>query len=112
MEELQSRQQSQKKKINPKVLNMIEKWGHLDAQMLVQSRANAQYNAWITHSVEKKEKELVKMHSQVLKDKLKIEETINKLIDHKRDALQKTWQKVNGCVFGEITAPKKKRRLI
>lgn len=50
----------------------------------------------LVDSVERKEKELVKMHGQVLKDKLKIEETINKLIDHKRDALHKTWQKVNG----------------
>lgn len=38
------------------------------------------------------------MHGQVLKDKSKIEETVNKLIEHKREALQKTWQKVNGCV--------------
>lgn len=47
-------------------------------------------------SVEKKEVALKKMLSTVLKDKEKIEETIEELDRYKRDALQKTWEKVNG----------------
>jgi structural maintenance of chromosome 2 len=53
--------------------------------------------------VEKKEVALKKMLSQVLKDKSKIEETIAELELHKRSALQKTWEKVNGD-FGGIFA--------
>jgi structural maintenance of chromosome 2 len=47
-------------------------------------------------SVEKKEVALTKMLTTVLKDKEKIEETIEELDRYKRDALQKTWEKVNG----------------
>jgi len=47
-------------------------------------------------SVEKEEVALTKMLSTVLKDKEKIEETIEELDQYKRDALQKTWEKVNG----------------
>jgi structural maintenance of chromosome 2 len=47
-------------------------------------------------SVEKKEVTLKKMLATVLKDKEKIEETIEELDRYKRDALQTTWQKVNG----------------
>ena len=36
------------------------------------------------------------MMSTVLKDKEKIEETIAQLDQYKKDALQKTWEKVNG----------------
>lgn len=78
--ELAERQQGKSKKINPKVMVMIDQ-------------------------VEKQEKELLKMYSQVTKDKLKIEETIAKLDDYKRVALQKTWEKVNGdfgAIFGEL----------
>ena len=50
------------------------------------------------HSVEKKEQALKKMLATVLKDKEKIEETIEELDRYKRDALQKTWEKVNGYV--------------
>ena len=55
---------------------------------------------WLTlvPSVEKKEVALTKMLSTVLKDKEKIEETIDELDRYKRDALQKTWEKVNGYV--------------
>ena len=38
------------------------------------------------------------MLSTVMKDKEKIEETIEELDRYKRDALQKTWEKVNGSV--------------
>lgn len=48
--------------------------------------------------MEKKEASLKKMLATVLKDKEKIEETIEELDRYKRDALQKTWEKVNGCV--------------
>lgn len=46
--------------------------------------------------MEKKEASLKKMLSTVLKDKVKIEDTIAELDRYKRDALQKTWEKVNG----------------
>lgn len=49
--------------------------------------------------MEKREAELKKMLSTVLKDKQKIEDTIEELDRYKRDALQKTWEKVNGCVI-------------
>ncbi|KAF7981509.1 hypothetical protein HWV62_33069 [Athelia sp. TMB] len=76
--ELENSQKGMKKKVNPKVLNMID-------------------------SVEKKEVALKKMLSTVMKDKEKIEETIEELDRYKRDALQKTWEKVNGD-FGGIFA--------
>jgi structural maintenance of chromosome 2 len=47
------------------------------------------------YSVEKKEVGLKKMLATVLKDKEKIEATIDELDRYKRDALQKTWEKVN-----------------
>lgn len=47
-------------------------------------------------SVEKKEAGLKKMLATVLKDKEKIEQTIEELDRYKRDALEKTWSKVNG----------------
>ena len=46
-------------------------------------------------SVEKKEADLKKNMATVEKDKEKIEETIEELDRYKRDALQKTWEKVN-----------------
>ena len=52
----------------------------------------------ITHyfSVEKREASLKKMLGTVLKDKEKIEQTIEELDRYKRDALKTTWEKVNG----------------
>lgn len=50
----------------------------------------------IVISVEKREVELQKMLATVMKDKEKIEETIEELDRYKRDALQKTWEKVDG----------------
>ncbi|KAG6919710.1 hypothetical protein DXG01_002656 [Tephrocybe rancida] len=75
---LEESQKGMKKKINPKVMNMID-------------------------SVEKRETDLQKMLSTVMKDKEKIEETIAELDRYKRDALQKTWEKVDGD-FGGIFA--------
>lgn len=46
-------------------------------------------------SVEKRETDLNKNMTTVEKDKQKIEETIEELDRYKRDALQKTWEKVN-----------------
>lgn len=46
-------------------------------------------------SVEKKEKDLLGMYRQVLKDKTKIEETVATLDEYKKEALQNTWEKVN-----------------
>ncbi|KAF9881810.1 putative RecF/RecN/SMC N terminal domain-containing protein [Colletotrichum karsti] len=73
---LTDRFQGMKKKINPKVMNMIE-------------------------SVEKKEVSLKHMMKTVIRDKKKIEETIISLDDYKKKALEETWTKVNGD-FGQI----------
>ncbi|KAI0337135.1 condensin complex subunit SMC2 [Trametopsis cervina] len=78
VKELESKSRGMKKKINPKSVNM-------------------------TDSVEKQESSLKKMLTQVLKDKEKIEQTIEELDRYKRDALEKTWTKVNGD-FGAIFA--------
>ncbi|MCJ1485015.1 Structural maintenance of chromosomes protein 2 [Schaereria dolodes] len=75
---LTERFQGMKKKINPKVMNMID-------------------------SVEKKEVSLKNMMKTVIRDKRKIEETISSLDEYKKAALQKTWSKVNGD-FGQIFA--------
>jgi structural maintenance of chromosome 2 len=77
---LTDRFQGMKKKINPKVMNMID-------------------------SVEKKEIALKNMMKTVIRDKRKIEETISSLDEYKKEALQKTWQKVNadfGSIFAEL----------
>jgi structural maintenance of chromosome 2 len=50
-------------------------------------------------SVEKKEQALKKMMATVVKDKSMIQETIVELDRYKRDALLKTWEKVNGYVL-------------
>ncbi|GAM90243.1 hypothetical protein ANO11243_082850 [Dothideomycetidae sp. 11243] len=74
------RASSMKKKINPKVMNMID-------------------------SVEKKEASLKQMMRTVVKDKAKIEETIGSLDEYKKQALQRTWEKVNkdfGSIFDEL----------
>ncbi|EWC44105.1 hypothetical protein DRE_07162 [Drechslerella stenobrocha 248] len=69
-----------KKKINPKVMNMID-------------------------SVEKKEVALKKMLQTVIRDKEKITKTIESLDEYKRDALKRTWEKVTvdfGQIFSEL----------
>lgn len=68
--------QQKKNKINPKVMAMID-------------------------NVEKKEASLKKNMQTVIRDKKKIEETIVKLDEYKKEALHKTWTKVNGD-FGNI----------
>ncbi|KAJ5907607.1 hypothetical protein N7495_000289 [Penicillium taxi] len=77
---LTERSQGMKKKINPKVMNMID-------------------------SVEKKESALKNMMRTVIRDKSKIEETILNLNEYKKEALHKTWTKVNtdfGNIFAEL----------
>ncbi|GAB7351231.1 hypothetical protein MBLNU459_g1663t1 [Dothideomycetes sp. NU459] len=72
--------QGMKKKINPKVMNMID-------------------------SVEKKEISLKNMMRTVIRDKKKIEETIGSLDEYKKETLYKTWSKVNkdfGNIFNEL----------
>ena len=76
LKKLTERFQGMKKKINPKVMNMID-------------------------SVEKKETSLKNMMRTVIKDKTKIEETIQNLDEYKKEALLKTWERVNGD-FGQI----------
>lgn len=78
LKNLTERFQGMKRKINPKVMNMID-------------------------SVEKKEVSLKNMMRTVIRDKKKIEETISSLDEYKKEALQKTWSKVNGD-FGNIFA--------
>lgn len=78
LKNLTERFQGMKKKINPKVMNMID-------------------------SVEKKEVALKNMMRTVIRDKKKIEETIVSLDEYKKKALQETWEKVNGD-FGQIFA--------
>ncbi|KAL2709236.1 Structural maintenance of chromosomes protein [Kluyveromyces marxianus] len=72
--------QNLRRKVNPKVMSMIE-------------------------SVEKKEAALKTMIKTIEKDKQKIQETIRKLDEYKRDTLIKTWQKVNidfGNIFSDL----------
>ncbi|KAL9621317.1 MAG: hypothetical protein Q9160_004208 [Pyrenula sp. 1 TL-2023] len=72
--------QGMKRKINPKVMNMID-------------------------SVEKKEVSLKNMMRTVIKDKKKIEETIVTLDEYKKEALLKTWRQVNrdfGNIFSDL----------
>jgi len=76
LKNLLERFQGMKKKINPKVMNMID-------------------------NVEKKESALKNKMRTVVRDKKKIEETIETLDHYKKDALRKTWEKVNGD-FGQI----------
>ncbi|KAH9955702.1 P-loop containing nucleoside triphosphate hydrolase protein [Russula dissimulans] len=76
--ELEEQQRGMNKKVNPRVMNMID-------------------------TVEKREASLKKMLGTVLKDKEKIERTIEELDRYKRDALKTTWEKVNGD-FGGIFA--------
>ncbi|EAU83424.2 nuclear condensin complex protein [Coprinopsis cinerea okayama7 len=76
--ELQDQQNGMKKKINHKVVNTLA-------------------------GVESREKDILAKLDTVMKDKGKIEETIAELDRYKRDALQKTWDKVNGD-FGGIFA--------
>lgn len=78
LKNLTERSQGMKKKINPKVMNMID-------------------------SVEKKEAALKNMMRTVIRDKSKIEETILNLNEYKKEALHKTWVKVNAD-FGQIFA--------
>lgn len=77
---LTERSQGMRKKINPKVMNMMD-------------------------SVEKKEVGLKHMMRTVMRDKKKIEETIVSLDEYKTKALQETWQRVNadfGHIFAEL----------
>lgn len=77
---LEERFQQRKNKINPKVMAMID-------------------------SVEKKEASLKQNMATVIKDKKKIEDTILKLDEYKKEAMHKTWTKVNGdfgSIFNEI----------
>ena len=77
---LTERFQNMRKKINPKVMPMID-------------------------SVEKKEAALKTMMKTVIRDKRKIEETIASLDAYKTEALNKTWVKVDkdfGGIFEEL----------
>ncbi|CAK4030838.1 Structural maintenance of chromosomes 2 [Lecanosticta acicola] len=72
--------QGMRKKINPAVMATID-------------------------SVEKKESSLKQMMKTVIKDKKKIEETIVTLDEYKKEALYKTWSKVNedfGLIFNDL----------
>ena len=80
LKSLSERFAGMKKKINPKVMNMID-------------------------SVEKKEVSLKTMLRTVNRDKRKIEEGITELDKYKLEALEKTWRKVSedfGAIFAEL----------
>ncbi len=80
LKNVKERFQGMKKKINPAVMNMID-------------------------NVEKKEASLKQMMRTVIKDKKKIEETIETLDEYKKEALEKTWRKVNedfGLIFNDL----------
>ncbi|KAL1922238.1 uncharacterized protein VTP21DRAFT_9777 [Calcarisporiella thermophila] len=80
LKQLEEKYDSMRKKINVKVMNMID-------------------------NVEKKESSLKQMLATVQKDKKKIEDTIASLEDYKKEALERTWEKVNadfGAIFGDL----------
>ena len=63
------------------------------------------YTLTYTHRVESKEAQLRKMLETVLKDKEKIQGTIDKLDDYKVETLERTWRQVNddfGRIFGDL----------
>ena len=66
---------------------VIDLWNWVSSQFMT--------TIFCCFSVEKKEADLKKNMTTVEKDKQKIEETIEELDRYKRDALQKTWEKVN-----------------
>ncbi|KAG2180189.1 hypothetical protein INT43_003978 [Umbelopsis isabellina] len=82
LQQLVDKHEAMRKKINVKVMNMID-------------------------NVEKKEAGLKQMLITVQKDKQKIEDTIVSLDNYKKEALAATWEKVNkdfGDIFGELLA--------
>jgi structural maintenance of chromosome 2 len=91
--QLEESQKGMKKKVNPKVMNMIDKWVFFGSIPCV-CYVDVEWD-----SVEKREDDLKRMLATVMKDKEKIEETIEELDRYKRDALQKTWETVNGYEF-------------
>lgn len=70
----------------------------MNRKYLLVASSKANTNAAFINSVEKRERELTKNLETVNKDKEKIEETIAELDRYKRDALEKTWEKVNKYV--------------
>ncbi|SCU81061.1 LAMI_0B04654g1_1 [Lachancea mirantina] len=79
-ENLEEKFQTLRRKVNPNIVSMIE-------------------------NVEKKESALRTMIATILKDKKKIQDTIFKLNDYKRETLIKTWEKVSadfGLIFGDL----------
>lgn len=78
VEHLQKQFQDMRRKVNPNIMSMIE-------------------------SVEKKEAALKAMIDTIEKDKVKIQETIHKLNEYKKDTLIKTWKKVT-VDFGQVFA--------
>ncbi|CCC70262.1 hypothetical protein NCAS_0E01920 [Naumovozyma castellii] len=78
--QLEEKFHEMRRKINPNIMSMIE-------------------------NVEKKESALKVMIRTIEKDKVKIQETISKLNEYKRDTLIKTWEKVTedfGHIFADL----------
>ncbi len=90
-DELEASTKGMKKKINPKVMSMIDRYFFCINKRFLALKCSPS-------SVEKKEVELKKNMAIVEKDKLKIEETIAELDRYKREALEKTWEKVTTYV--------------
>jgi structural maintenance of chromosome 2 len=89
--QLEENHRAMKRKVNPKVLSMIDRYDAMPSLPLSRAIADLQ----LPSSVEKKERDLLAMYKQVVKDKTKIEETVAVLDEHKKDTLEKTWEKVN-----------------
>ena len=70
LRELQPKVDSMRKNVNDRASHMLE-------------------------AVEKREAKLLKMFNTVLRDKRKIQETIQKLDEYKRETLERTWKAVN-----------------
>lgn len=90
LKNVRERFQGMKKKINPKVMPMID-------------------------SVEKKEASLKNMLRTVVRDKKKIEETITTLDEYKKEALLKTWRQVTedfGNIFSDLLPGNNTAKLI
>lgn len=92
--QLEENHRTMKRKVNPKVLSMIDRC----AAFSIWTCINGLTSRLSHRSVEKRERDLLTMYKQVVKDKTKIEETVAILDEHKKDTLEKTWEKVNRSV--------------
>ncbi|KAL1747405.1 RecF/RecN/SMC [Schizophyllum fasciatum] len=77
----------------------------IEEQLKTKTKKIAQKDLMLLDTVEKREAESLKKIESIIEDKAKIEHTIEELDKEKRDALRKTWEKVDkdfGGIFGEL----------